>query len=86
VVEQVTELVQERERHAVVPSRDAQIDRIAVTHPVTAALARRRGRPDRHRVEVGGQAVQRFGARKGARELGVERTSPRQRHELGEAA
>ena len=82
VVDEVAELVEEAERDPAVPPRDAQVDRFAVAEAVAAALARRRGRTDRHRLEIGVEAVERPGDGKRPRELGVERAPARQLEKL----
>ena len=73
---------EEAERDPAVPPRDALVDRFAIAEAVAAALARRRGRTDRHRLEIGVEAVERPGGGKRPRELGVERAPARQLEEL----
>src|SRR5688500_17672746 len=81
----MSQLVQERERHAILPARDSQVDRVALAHAVTAALTGRRRQPDRDGTEIGPQAVQRISGEKRASELRVERAAPREPDELGES-
>ena len=59
VVDEVPELVEEAERDAPVAPRDTHVDGVAVSESVAAALARRRGRMHRDRIEVGVDKVER---------------------------
>ena len=86
MIDEVSQLVQEAERDAAVPARNAQVDGVAVAEPIAAALARGRGRPHRHGLEVGVEDVQRVRGSEGARELRIERTAPRQLQQVGRRA
>ena len=84
VVDEVPELVQEAERDPAVAARDAQIDGIAMSKPVAAGLARRRGRAHGHGLEVGTDRVQRVCGCEGTIELRVERAASRQPQDVRE--
>ena len=84
MVDEVPQLVQEAERDAVVPPRDAQVDGVAVAEAVAAALARRRRRPHRNRLEVGVENVQRVCGCERAGKLRMERAAPGQPENVGQ--
>lgn len=86
VVDEVPELVQEAERDPAVAPRDAEVDRVAVTEPVTAALARGGGCAHGDGLEVGVEDVQRTRGRQRLGELRIDRAAPRQLHDLGQWA
>jgi hypothetical protein len=77
VVEQVAELVQESERNTSADARHAEVDRITTPKAVGAGLADRRGRPDRHRLEIRVQTVQAGRSVECTLELARERAATR---------
>ena len=77
MVEEVAELVQESERDTSPDPRDAQVNRVAEAEAVRPGLGDGRGRPDRHRLEIGMQTVQPRRGRECMVELARQRTAAR---------